>query len=204
MMSRQKGFSLHEIVVALVVAAIITVAMLPLISGYILHARITAAEADMKSIGDGITNFEKDVGRYPVYTSGTAGSGFLRDSDSDVIRLDGPGTMPLDTTAGQTGTWVSGSTQKDDLVDQLVSNLPGYITTSNLGKPFNWKGPYLSPKADPWGNKYLVNIGNGKSSSSCALFVISAGPDGKIDTNFCISETSTVTPGGDDLLYRIR
>lgn len=198
MMKHQKGFSLLEIVVALVVAAVVTIAIVPFVSSYILQARMTTAEADLKTIGDAIIRFEADMGRYPFYTSG---SGFLQDSGSTIIRLEGPGLSPTATNASS--NWVNGSVA-DDLVDQLIANTPAYPTTSSLAKPFKWKGPYLTLKADPWGNKYLVNITNAKSSSTFAAFVLSAGPDGVVQTAFDISETSSVAASGDDLIYRIR
>ncbi len=90
------------------------------------------------------------------------------------------------------------------LVDQLMTNVPAYPTTANLAKPFKWKGPYISLQSDPWGNRYLVNIINAKSGSADACFVLSAGPDGRVDTPFNISETSQVAPSGDDIIARIR
>jgi prepilin-type N-terminal cleavage/methylation domain-containing protein len=200
-MRGRSGFTLVELTVSLAVIAVLTAIIVPFVTRYIDDARITAAAAECKSIADAISRFEGDVGRYPFYTSG---SGLLQDSNANVIRLEGPGIAPTDTTGGS-GVWISTSSiTVDDLVDQLVLNAPGYPTTTSLAKPFKWKGPYVTLKADPWGNKYLVNITNAKSSSTMAAFVLSAGPNGKVETNFSISETSVVSPSGDDILYRIR
>src|SRR5262249_56218027 len=94
--------------------------------------------------------------------------------------------------------------QFDDLQNQLLSNGPGYTTSASLAKPFKWKGPYLDSTADPWGNMYLVNIINCKSTSTDSCFVLSAGPNGKVETAFNISKISSVSPRGDDILYRIK
>jgi hypothetical protein len=63
--------------------------------------------------------------------------------------------------------------------------------------------------ADPWGNCYVVNLAAPTSSEPAALtssdravlWVLSAGPNGIIETPFVgVSET----PGGDDVALRIR
>ena len=196
-----------EIVVVLGIIAILTAVLTPLVGSYIDQSRIARAQADTKTIGEAIARFEKDVGRYPMFTTGT---GLLQDSSANVVRLEGPGTTPSETVVT---AWTSptptdsdclASCQSDALQDQLLINAPGYLTTSSLAKPFKWKGPYLDADSDPWGNKYLVNIINAKSGSSDACFVLSAGPNGKVETAFNVSETSSVTASGDDIVYRIK
>ncbi len=55
----------------------------------------------------------------------------------------------------------------------------------------------LSP--DPWGNCYVVNLA--ATSSGMAVWALSAGPDGIIDTPFVASSDA---PVGDDVRMRIR
>lgn len=57
----------------------------------------------------------------------------------------------------------------------------------------------LSP--DPWGNCYAVNLAAILSSGSDVLWVLSAGPNGIIDTPFIGREE---TPAGDDVGMIIR
>src|SRR5205085_9539015 len=92
----------------------------------------------------------------------------------------------------------------DTLQNQLLINAPVYATTTSLAKPYKWKGPYLDATADPWGSMYLVNIINCKSSSVDACFVLSAGPNAKVETAFNISKTTSVSAAGDDIIFRIR
>src|SRR5207237_1280138 len=100
---------------------------------------------------------------------------------------------------------VSGTCRVADLNEVLLQNSSiGYPTTSSTAKPFKWKGPYLEVGADPWGNPYKVNIINCKSGSTDACFVISAGSNNKIETSFNTPKKSTVTPSGDDIVYRIK
>jgi hypothetical protein len=58
-----------------------------------------------------------------------------------------------------------------------------------------------SSEADPWGNQLLVNAAALRSSN--AVWVVSAGPNGVIETSF--DQTSTpAAPGGDDIVARVR
>ena len=104
------------------------------------------------------------------------------------------------------------SCQTDSIENQLLTNTPtgssanAYPTNSSLAKPFKWKGPYLdlSSGSDPWGNAYLVNIIHCKSGSTNACFVLDAGANGVIETAHDNSRNATLTPGGDDIIYRIK
>ena len=64
-------------------------------------------------------------------------------------------------------------------------------------------------RSDPWGNRYLVNVGalqtseaDGASTESRALWVLSAGPNGLVETRFAAPTMSAVV-GGDDIGVRI-
>jgi type II secretory pathway pseudopilin PulG len=120
----------------------------------------------------------------------------------------------------------------DTLANHLVKNTPGYDWTARyrtpedieaygserqvafasqagLGARFAWRGPYVSAavSADPWGNRYAVNVlfldpgadsatGDG-SGYLYDIFVLSAGPDEAVDTPFSIDG---VVPGDDDII----
>lgn len=62
-----------------------------------------------------------------------------------------------------------------------------------------WKGPYLDGAIgpDPWGNAYVVNV-NGFFSSVERVMVISAGPNGQINT-----APSATIAGGDDIMVLV-
>lgn len=193
------GFTVVELVVVMVAVAILSAILVPLALNAIEDARITNAQNDVKAIGQAILNMEKDLGRFPMFTLATGG---LTDGDADVIRLEGTGNTP--TNSSTSTEWTDASTS-DTLTNQLFSNTPGYSTSQQPAKPFQWRGPYLDRIAeDPWDNKYLVNITNAKSTSTSAAFVISAGPNGDIETNFNLSEASNLVAVGDDLIFRIK
>jgi hypothetical protein len=67
--------------------------------------------------------------------------------------------------------------------------------------------------ADPWGNRYAVNaalvdlspgaaMANGQAKM--AVWVLSAGPNGVVETPFAASILTAVRPGGDDIGTRIQ
>jgi len=74
---------------------------------------------------------------------------------------------------------------------------------------FAWRGPYLSGpvRSDPWGNRYAVNVrfldarsasdGDSLSAYLEDVFVLSAGPDEQVDTEYAVDG---VSPGDDDLI----
>jgi type II secretory pathway pseudopilin PulG len=196
-----------EMVVVLAIIGTLAVILTPIVTNYVDQSRVAKAQSDARTIGEAISHFEKDMGRYPMWATSNA---LLQDSTANVVTLRSPGNLPAEavttawTSAMPTDSDCASGCQFDDLQDQLLTNAPLYATTTSLAKPFKWKGPYLDSTADPWGNMYLVNIINCKSTSSDACFVISAGPNGKIETAFNISKSSSVSPTNDDILYRIK
>ena len=88
-------------------------------------------------------------------------------------------------------------------------NKPGGTANAytTVGK-FAWRGPYAANVgADPWGYAYVVNAGALAFGVNQAAFVISAGPNSKIETAFTQSigsGSSAVVIGGDDIAARIR
>lgn len=51
--------------------------------------------------------------------------------------------------------------------------------------------------ADPWGNCYLVNIGAARDDERATLWILSAGPNGLVETPFA---SSADQPAGDDVV----
>jgi len=202
-----RGFTMIEMAIVLAIIAVLAAVLTPIVSNYIDQSRVGKAQSDARTIGEAISRFEQDVGRYPMFTSG---AGQLQDSGANVVTLRSSGSLPSEssvtawTSNAPTDADCAASCQFDTLQNQLLTNGPSYPTTLSLSKPFNWKGPYLDPGSDPWNNMYLVNIIHCKSSSASACFVLSAGPNGRVETAFGISKNSSITPGGDDILYRIR
>lgn len=193
------GFTVIEIVVVLGVVAALSAILVPMVSSYVEDGRRQRARADLRAIGEAMNAVHRDLGVFPVFREGTKRA--LTD-DSTYAILIGPGDIA--SAAGGTG-WSAkydGGADAGSLSDQLVENEPGYPSQGR----FAWRGPYiddLSP--DPWGHAYGVNAENLMPNDTGAGFVISAGPNGQVETDFEIGRTSgNVTPAGDDLIYRIR
>jgi len=80
---------------------------------------------------------------------------------------------------------------------------------------FGWNGPYFSSEiaADPWGNRYVVNVAlidlspgaaTASGQAKMAVWVLSAGPNGIIETPFASSILNATRAGGDDIATRIQ
>jgi type II secretory pathway pseudopilin PulG len=99
------------------------------------------------------------------------------------------------------------------LDDHLRTNRRGY-RNRRPGEYGGWNGPYLSAevKGDPWGQRYMINsqfLDAGDSAADAdgnprnAVFVLSAGADGVIDTPFA-QPLVDARAFGDDIVIRIR
>lgn len=204
----ERGFTMIEIVVVLAVIALLAAVLSPMVVKYVRDARVAKAAADTKALGVAIAKLEQDVHHYPYHSTA---SGSLRDDQRNVTTLVGPGEAPTETSTGK--KWLAGDTQaclngtyaQDALNDHLVTNIAAWNVTRSQDKPYSWGGPYvqnLTP--DPWGNQYLVNITNASAGCNQSAFVLSAGPNGLIETGFDHPTGAVLTPGGDDIIYQIR
>lgn len=99
------------------------------------------------------------------------------------------------------------------LDDHLTTNRRGY-RFRKPGESGGWNGPYLSAKlkGDPWGKQYVVNsqwldggstAADGDGRPRRAVFVVSAGANGIIETPFEQSITEAQA-FGDDIVIRIQ
>lgn len=101
----------------------------------------------------------------------------------------------------------------DSLDAHLRSNKRGY-RFRRPGEYGGWNGPYVSAeiKGDPWGNQYVINsrwfdggitAADRQGRTRRAVFVISAGGNGVIETPFEQPINDAVTVG-DDIAIRIQ
>lgn len=199
------GFTLIELTVVLAVIVTLALILTPSIANFINDSRMARARTDCQTIAAAVVQFYRDSGFFPLWT--TAQNGRPGPLQARVQVLATQGNLPLED---QPTGWSTG--RSDSLVNQLVTNTPGYTmrtVTSQLG----WNGPYLSSElqSDPWGNRYLVNIGLIDTSPGvltvagpkAAVWVLSAGPNGIVDTPFNQPVTSAALVG-DDIGIRIQ
>ena len=200
------GFTLIELTVVLAVIVTLALILTPAITNFITDARVSRARNDTQTIAGAVTQFYKDSGFFPQWT--TAVSGGPGTAANKVDLLIGPGNVPTVTAAN---TWTTGTA--DTFAHQLMNNTPVY-TVKTATSQFGWNGPYLSSDigADAWNNRYMVNIGfvdtnqgiqTQSGATKNAVWVISAGPNGQLETAYTQLVTSAVV-GGDDIGVRIQ
>ena len=224
-----RGLSLVEVTVMLIVLMALAGALVPVVSDSINSARVVRAKNDLSQLAVALTNFQRDVGPFVfdgsrLRQAQTVSSLKIVDvlvSDGDLpgvaltvpVETLGPGQF-LDPSVG-TGSsalqpWI-GSPATDRLDLHLRINGRSYVLGQS-GPGMGWNGPYLSKPvaADPWGRAYLVNTGFLRGlppragwCTLCAVYAISAGPNGVIETPFQ-QPIANANALGDDLVVRIQ
>lgn len=196
--SNPSGFTLIETVVTLVIIGVLAAILTPIVAKYIDESRATRASQEAQTIADAILNFNKNTGKWPIFTTGVN----ITTSTTIYQVLTSPGTDPACSSCS--GTWLPAAGSRGSLSDILELNTPSYTTS---GK-FAWRGPYTNGVGtDPWGNAYIVNAASLAFGLNRAAFVLSAGPNATIETTFSQnigSGASAVTASGDDIVARIR
>jgi type II secretory pathway pseudopilin PulG len=196
----------------LTVLLILACALVPVVADSVRTARLVRARQDLSQIARALVDFQRDVG--PMVLGDASQPAARRGSDVQVVEVlvtagGIPGIDSRDPDAALR-PWIDRSAM-DVMDSQLRLNRHGY-QLSQQGPGSGWNGPYLERAitGDPWGHRYLVNIGFLRENpsrqdrcASCAVFVLSAGPDGLLQTPFeqPIADASLV---GDDLGVRIQ
>lgn len=179
------GFSAVETSAVLLGTSLLSATAAPHVKEYVENARATKALGDVKVIAITIFRLASNVGRI---------GGHQRIAPVLVVS---EGTIPEAMTP-EARRWAAplddGAVQA--LSAHLVDNAAGYNVDSALGRA--WKGPYmdgLSP--DPWGARYAANVGLLARPTGQAVIVLSAGPNGLIETPFA---QVGLRRGGDDVI----
>ena len=178
--SSERGLSLVEATIILMVLATLTAAISPSIVAYTNDAKQVTAKKDVESIGSGIIQLLRDTGSRCLRLAGTTEC----TTTNRVDLLTSTGTDPRAITVADVGSFDtdtagSGTTdfnwlpdaqappsgQRDTIDDQLIENdnvTPYAGVTLAGGGPrmkLGWRGAYLNGpvNGDPWGTKYQVN-----------------------------------------------
>ncbi len=203
---RRDGFTLIELTVVLAVIVTLALVLTPSITNFINDSRIARTKTDTATLAAAITQFYKDTGFWPQWTTANNGGPGLAANKVDLLVSDG--NVPL---VASPNLWTTGST--DGIADQLVGNTPAYaMRTATSGS--GWNGPYLSNTlgADAWNNRYTINIGlidttlgtqTPAGATKSAVWVISAGANGQMETPYAQPMT-TAAPAGDDVAVRVQ
>jgi len=225
----ERGLSLVEVTIMLVILMILAGTLVPVMSDSVNSARMVRARNDLSQLAMALTNFQRDVG--PIVFDGSRLTMIQTTKTavapvalltSDAPRPDAADRVPVESVtnllvnpaltldATALTPWVD--TAAVDLVDyHLRVNGRGYAEATG-GPGTGWNGPYLAKEAkgDPWGRAYLINTAflrglpaKVSRCSRCAVFVISAGANGIIETPF-EQPISNANIFGDDLAVRIQ
>lgn len=170
--NRQQGFTLIEMIVTVAIIASLAAILVPIVSSELGDTAQSRALGDAQRIGTAVTQFIKDTRVFPTGPGG----------DDSIEYLVGSGTVPTTNGMGDD----NGTTNEGDLLD--------YLTDGATNGGALWNGPYMQEiGADPWGNAFVVNV-NGYYDTTEYVWVVSAGPNGDIDTG-----ADDVTLQGDDI-----
>lgn len=170
-MQRETGFHVIEMIVMLAIMISLAGIVAPVVGDEMQESRNERAQATVNSIVHALNRYFEDTNVPP--------SG--RNGGLDYHYLASGGKNPIGNPFS--------SGPKASLDDFFFRNTTG----TSL-----WSGSYLSHlDSDPWGNQYLVNV-HGYFVSNERIWVISAGPDGRLETR-----AHDVTPRGDDIGVKI-
>lgn len=193
-----RGFTVFEVAVLLAVLSVLGAIVAAAASDVLERSRQVRAREDVEQVGSAITDFYTDLGRFPRIAAG---------EELGVLASDA--ALPEATAAAV--EWTSSRT--DSMLAHLLTNERGY-TPLQVGGSRGWQGPYLSHPlgADPWGNAYLVNVFHldphaavldADGNALGAVFVLSAGPNGLLETPF-FQPREVARTFGDDVAARLQ
>ncbi len=165
----QRGFSVLELILTVTlllgVAAVVVPGPLPDPQS----EEEKLAHAECRAISAALLEFEAETGFAPAGRAGKQTFSWLR----------GPGVAP----------------EFNSHPGGKASNLSWFLSVDKMSIGEKWGGPYIdSLNPDPWGRRYVVLLKELSKEAQARTWVISAGPDGVIDTGLM-----DTIPGGDDI-----
>lgn len=186
----QGGYTLIEVAAVVAITATLAAVVVPVAMEKVQEGKETSALGDCKAIGAAIASFNKDTGIWPAKSGATT-------THFETLYTGSSSDNPTATTGWLTANKI------DEMEDHLVVDNPP--TTKYIASLYNWKGPYiesLAKKKDPWGHNYVVYVKALHTATSSTAkeygWILSAGPDGKLDTVVTANAT-----GGDDIGFYI-
>jgi general secretion pathway protein G len=194
----QGGLTLIEIIVVLAALAILAALLIPTVLSLPEQAEEARAGNDARAIGEAIYHLQKNLAKWPVYSSSIGG---LTVPNATLQRLNSAGNAPGISGAPGTADWLIADATTDDLDDHLANNRLRDATQYPTTGEFAWRGSYLAEApADPWGNRFIVNVRwLQPGASPNVVWVLSAGPNKIIETTFAQPSLA-----GDDIGFRLR
>lgn len=204
-MTSSRGFTLVEVTVLLAVIGLLVGLVSSTTGDMLQQSRLLRARDDVEQIGRAVAAFYADNGFFPRTEDTVDG----RPGSSLLGTLISEAPLPDTNTAAE--PWTGSSF--DLVTAHLVRNQRGYAGRVASGGR-GWAGPYVTtpPGEDPWGYAYLVNVfyldprdimQEADGTRLGAVWVLSAGPNGVIETPFYQPRDSAQLYG-DDIALRLQ
>ena len=213
----------------LIVLMVLVGTLFPVMTGSITTARIVRAHGDVSQLAVAITNFQRDVGplvydgsslRMPQTISSLRVVDVLMSGGDVPACADSvPDESPGSASPGRPNQFGRGNPMQAWTAISNVDRLDEHLRFNGRAYPMGlsgpgtgWNGPYVTTEitGDPWGHAYLINTGFLRSlpprpgwCTTCAVFVLSAGPNGLIETPFQ-QPIANARAYGDDIVIRIQ
>ena len=178
-----QGFTLAELLVSLTVILLLAIVVPALIATSVARTRMARAEADVERIAEDLKH------------SGLEARLSASNRKARVDVLAGVGNVPM---LPPNSPWAGRS---EDLAHMPDEN-GGAAAAGRQG---------LEGTTDPWGNRYMVNVGalsglphnDATARVGRAVWVLSAGPNGIVETPFD-QPADRAKLAGDDIGFRVR
>lgn len=174
----RKGFTLIEVIVVAAIIAILAGILVPMIFNQVDEAKKTRAMGDIKILQNALTGLKGNTQRSPTWS--TDSGACLEDVDG----LVGPGQRPdyLAAAGALPGALILN-------ISEVMGVAKGSATANcyRLSDGSDrWAGPYVGTDlgTDPWNNTYVIYVNGLKSTVNGPAWILSAGPDGIINTDF--------------------
>jgi len=204
-MKKIKGFTMIEILVVIIIIIMLVGLLMPAIRKARKDALIKKAEAEMSNLASILTMVKGDTGYYVRLcdlstTDTTANHPYIFGSDGTLEEITGTGETKITVWDGPYQVFQPKATLSSTNGSRPIRNnttLPNNVWGPGSGTTVD---PVYFPNGaplDPWGHPYGIAY---YLNDKC-MFIISAGPDGEIDTD---TGLTPLEPQGDDLLYKFR
>ena len=150
-----RGYSVTEVTTILTALTILSGVAAPAVTTYLEDAQLVRARGDVRTIAISLVRLMSDVGLERNRAEGWA----------TYDLLTGAGLIPATGTASS-HRWASAGAKVGSLDAHLITNAADYPARLPRAQ-FGWRGAYIQDpvSADPWGQRYAVNIAAMKSPS---------------------------------------